>query len=180
MNEAKQRIVKTSKMVAIVLRVCSILVIVAIGILLLGIGFLTLAGSGLSTSLQQALTVAASGTSAAGIAVSNLVIVFGLGIVLLSITFMVFSTLRRLFSNISIEQTPFTEGNVKVMKKVAMWTVIMCFGDFIINGISDKLLTGEVTFTFNFIWLVVAAAIYCIALIFDYGCQLQQEADETL
>jgi len=180
MNEVKQKIAKTSKVVAVVLKVCFILAIAAIVTLLLGMGFLTLAGSGLSTSLQQALTIAASGTSAASIAVSNLVIVFGMGIILLMATFMVLFTLHKLFINISCEHTPFTKVNVKIMKKVAIWTVIMCFVDFIANGISDKLLTSETTFTLNFIWLVVAAAIYCIALIFDYGCQLQQEADEIL
>ena len=180
MNEAKQKIAKTSKVVATVLKVSFILVAIAMVILLLGMGVLTLAGSGISTSLQQALTIAARGTSAADIAISNLVMVFGLGIVVLTTTFMVFFTLHRLFVNISCEHTPFTEVNVKIMKRVAIWTAIMCIVDCFTNGISDKLLTGETTFTLNFIWLVVAAAIYGIALIFDYGCQLQQQSDETL
>ena len=180
MNETKQKIAKTSKMVAVVLKISFILALVAMGLLLLGMGFLAFENSSDSTSLMQTFTVAASGTSATGVAVGNLIISFGLGVISLATMFMVLFTLYRLFVNISKEHTPFTEVNVKIMKKVAVWTVITCFVDFIANGIADRILTGEVTFTFNFIWLVVAATIYGIALIFDYGCQLQQQSDETL
>lgn len=180
MNETKQKIVKTSKVVAIVLKISLILVAIAIGALLLGIGFLALGRNGLSESLQQTLTIAAGGASAMGIAISNLIWVCSLGIVVLIATFMVLFTLHRLFVNISNEPSPFTKNNVKVMKRVAVWTVIMCVVECIVSGISDKLLTGEITFTVDFIWLVVAAAVYGIALIFDYGTQLQQQSDETL
>ena len=104
----------------------------------------------------------------------------GLGLIMLATTFTVLFTLYQLFVNISHEHTPFTDINVKIMKKVAVWIAIMCSADCLVNGIADKLLTGEMTFSFNFIWLVVAMSIYGISLIFDYGCQLQQQSDETL
>ena len=174
MNEAKQKIAKTSKSVAIVLKISFILVAVAMGLLLIGIGFLTLAGSGLSESLQQALTIAAKGTSAAGIAVCNLVIVFGLGIILLVTTFMVLFTLHRLFVNVSREHTPFTKVNVKIMKKVAVWTVIMCIVDFITTGIyslfisfSDYVILKVQVFGLKGVLLSVKASILVVKSMFE-------------
>ena len=32
----------------------------------------------------------------------------------------------------------------------------------------------------NVVGLIVGIIIYCISLIFDYGCELQQQSDETL
>ena len=180
MNEAKQKIIKTSKVVAIVLKVSFILAAIAMGLLLIGIVLLIFANGGVSQSLQQTLAITAQGTSATNIAVYNLLVALGMGIILLAMAFMVLFMLHRLFVNISREHTPFTETNVKIMKKVAVWTVITCIVDCITNGIADKILTGTTTFTLNFIWLVVAVVIYCISLIFDYGCQLQQQSDETL
>ena len=180
MNETKQKIVKTSKVVAIVLKISFIMVAIGIGVLLLGIIILSLSKSGIADSLVQPFLTTEHGVSAIIIATDNLIWAFSSAIVVLITTFMVLFTLHRLFANISQEPSPFTEINVKIMKRVAIWTVITCVVDCLANGISAKLLTGETTFTLEFIWLVVAAAIYGIALIFDYGTQLQQQSDETL
>ena len=180
MSDIKQKIIKTSKAVAIALKIGWILTIVAMVAILIGIGVLVLASSGVSYSLQQALTIASQSASASGITVSNLVVAAGLGIIQLIFIFMILFTLYQIFSAISRDYTPFTEGNGKRMRKAAIWTVGMCVVACVTDGIADKLLTGEATFGLNFVWIILAAVIYCIALIFDYGCQLQQQSDETL
>ena len=44
----------------------------------------------------------------------------------------------------------------------------------------DYYTIGELTWRINIIGIIVAIIIYCISLIFSYGCDLQKESDETL
>ena len=180
MNEIQQKIVKTSKVVAIILKIGFILIAAAIGLLIIGMGVLAFADRGVATSLQDALTITTQGTSAVGIAVSNIILVFGLFIIQLVAVFMVFLTLHRIFSAICKDHTPFTNINAKRMRKVAVLIIAMGAISSITEFIAHKLITTQDGYSIDGTWLVMAAVIYCIALIFDYGCQLQQQSDETL
>lgn len=54
----------------------------------------------------------------------------------------------------------------------------------IVGSYSDALIDyytiGELTWRVNVIGLIIGMIIYCISFIFSYGCDLQQESDETL
>lgn len=54
----------------------------------------------------------------------------------------------------------------------------------IVGSCSDALVDyytiGELTWRIHIIGIIVAVIIYCISLIFSYGCDLQRESDETL
>ena len=180
MNEIQKRITKTSKMVAIILKIGLILVAMAIGLIVIGMGVLTLTGSSTSQSLQDALTITTQGASAVDIAVGNIVVAFCLFIVQLAVAFMVFFMLYRIFAAISKEHTPFTAVNAKRMKQVAILVIIMGVINSIIEFVAQRLLASPEGYSIDLMWVVIAAVIYCIALIFDYGCQLQQQSDETL
>lgn len=90
--------------------------------------------------------------------------------------------MAQLFRNISLEGTPFASGHIRRIKTVAWLTAALSF----LGGLSENweaaLLAGSqpALISVNLTWLTFAGIIYCLALIFDYGCQLQQESDETL
>lgn len=180
MNDIQQKIAKTSKVVAIVLKVGFILIAIAMGMLLLGMVILGFSNTELSQSLQQTFNITVQNASAVGIAVRNLVMVFGLGMIELAIIFMIFRTMYKIFRAISLDHTPFRSENAKSMKKIAILIIVMGLVDSVASFLADKLLGPQADFGIDFMWLVMAAVIYCIALIFDYGCQLQQQSDETL
>ncbi|MDP4153955.1 MAG: hypothetical protein Q8865_11050 [Bacillota bacterium] len=88
---------------------------------------------------------------------------------------------NRIFKDISREYSPFLPKNISRMKKIAM----LLFVDSIISpeisaaiGKSLSLVDNPVNFRSEL--FVLAIIIYCFALIFQYGADLQQQSDETL
>jgi len=51
---------------------------------------------------------------------------------------------------------------------------------FLNSSLVDYYTIGELTWRIHVIGIIVAVIIYCISLIFSYGCDLQRESDETL
>lgn len=84
------------------------------------------------------------------------------------------------FAEIKRDCTPFTSQNTVRIKKAAAVVAVLS----IVGGCSDALVDyytiGELAWRINVAGLVTAAVIYCISLIFGYGCDLQRESDETL
>lgn len=72
---------------------------------------------------------------------------------------------KRIFQDMAREGTPFRTVQVHRMKTIALLIFLSSF----INLFSIQLST----------W-VVALLIWVMALVFDYGCHLQRESDETL
>ena len=68
-----------------------------------------------------------------------------------------------LFRNINQDYTPFTEENVKLIKLIA---IIGAVAALVEVGIGPAVLVGFV--------------LWAVALLFDYGCVLQEESDEIL
>ena len=160
MNGIQRNIIKTSKIVAIVLKIGIILILMGAGILLLGMAILALAKGGLSQSLQQFLTVSAKGTSATDIVVDNLIMVFGFGIIELIFGLMVFVTLHKIFHAISLDYTPFRSENAKQMKKVVALIIIWGLVSSVTNFLADKLLQPQADFGIDLMWFVMAVTIY--------------------
>lgn len=77
----------------------------------------------------------------------------------------VMETVRRMLRDISRSETPFEQIHVKRMKRIAILLFIASF----VNVLSIQ--ANE--------WFI-AAVVWLLAMVFDYGCLLQQEADETL
>jgi hypothetical protein len=98
--------------------------------------------------------------------------------VLAAIVYMMY----RLFSVIGDNGTPFTESAVKILRSEA----ILILAQSVLLPLFDYALTaavnpgGSATMSFNVISLFIAVAVYIIAVIFDYGTELQKESDETL
>lgn len=82
---------------------------------------------------------------------------------------------RIMFADMSQDHTPFMMKNVKRIKKIAIYYLIISLLDIqTVESITD------LSFSMNTVGILGAAIFWCIALVFEYGCELQKEADETL
>lgn len=87
-----------------------------------------------------------------------------------------------IFKSISRGGSPFTQKNANRLKIISL--LLIALGavvpplQVLITWIFIPL--GSVTVHFNFTYVIFAAVFFCLALIFEYGAELQQQSDETL
>ena len=79
---------------------------------------------------------------------------------------------KKIFGCIGKGNSPFTIKTAMQIRKIALY--VLLFSIFSILSIF------KITFSSFFICALFALILFCISLIFDYGCELQQEVDETL
>lgn len=86
------------------------------------------------------------------------------------------------FKRMSKSNTPFETRNVKMMKIIVGMLILLAFlpaiVQFILMNIIKSNALYEESFDFTFLW--IAIIVYCITLIFEYGCEVQKKADETI
>lgn len=98
------------------------------------------------------------------------------------IILLIFWCLRRIFQNIDKFGTPFCRENTKLIA----WMGILFIVNYYVKNTIIPLLCMAFGFgggnfeLINFGVLLLAAPLFCLSYIFDYGSVLQQEADETL
>lgn len=92
-------------------------------------------------------------------------VVAALLLVKICLTMVILQLLRLILRDIAAEGTPFSQIHVQRMRRIAILVAIGAFIHTFSSTISD---------------LTVALVIWLLAMIFDYGCVLQQESDETL
>lgn len=87
----------------------------------------------------------------------------------------------KLLKSLKTDETPFTEANGRHIRNLAFLLICIDPVNFIFalisnffsgQGFSDNSVNGTV--------LAAGLVLYCISLVFRYGCELQQESDETL
>ena len=86
--------------------------------------------------------------------------------------FLAFYYAKRIFGCIGKGNSPFTDTTAAQIRKIALFVLLF--------AVFSVLSVFKITFSSFFICAVFALILYCISLIFDYGCELQQEIDETL
>ncbi len=86
----------------------------------------------------------------------------------------------RIMRNLSIGESPFTEQNSNRIKKLSITMIsvgVIEFATFVIlqffDGYKGMGFFSGTTF-------ITGIILYCISLVFRYGCELQQESDETI
>jgi len=102
---------------------------------------------------------------------------------------MVFNFMRLIFGRLKKTDTPFSEGVDQKFKAIAYTLVIgggtYFFLSFILYGylsmsVSSPELDRAFSFTDGLYMLMIGAVIWGLAYVFERGCVLQQESDETL
>lgn len=180
MKPSQEKIRSMSKKISIVLKL-GFIVSNVIGILsFIAIGILVFSGEDTKSSFLAAFNVTANNGTTISIGARSLLNLFAFMLIdtilislALFIVYAVFDEIRKGF-------TPFTYENTARIKKVAMVTAILSIVGSYSDALVDYYTIGELTWRVNMIGMVVAVIIYCISLIFSYGCDLQRESDETL
>lgn len=100
-----------------------------------------------------------------------------MSLVLIAVYIVPIVTAIRLLLGVRKADSPFTELNGKRIGTIGICFMLMEPLDFLYSGIFHADWSVE-----NFGGLAFSAGLvlYCISLIFRYGCELQQESDETL
>lgn len=80
---------------------------------------------------------------------------------------------KRIFGCIGKGNSPFTSNTGIQIRKIAVY--VLLFAVFSVLSVFDL-----ISFPAFFVCALFALILFCISLIFDYGCELQQEVDETL
>ncbi len=97
-------------------------------------------------------------------------------VLIIAVIIMAFKIMR----NLSTGESPFTEQNSNRIKKlsVTMLSVgVVEFATFVILQFFDGY---EGMGFFSGTTFITGVILYCISLVFRYGCELQQESDETI
>ena len=95
--------------------------------------------------------------------------------VILAILFLIY----RIFRDISSEYTPFKQIHVARLKWIAGLSIAMGICSyFVVFAAGAAVISASLQF--NLDMFIPSVMIYCVALILDYGCSLQKQADETL
>lgn len=89
-----------------------------------------------------------------------------------------------LFVTIRKQGTPFVTSVPRRMKLIAilvfLFTAAPNWVYYILRGVHEGGASFAIIENEGIIGLIFAAVLYALAMIFQYGCQLQQESDETL
>jgi len=170
-----EKIKSASRVLAVLFKIARIFCFVGIGALSVGVLYIMIFGN-IDLLVLNGKVIVHSPYALFNIAgVDNWQIIFlsfaGLtSFILLSI---LFKEACELFRDISVDSSPFEMKQVKRIRKIAIFYLIVSLLDFSGEAFSFD-------FTMNFIGIVGAIMFWCISLIFEYGCQLQKESDETL
>ena len=79
---------------------------------------------------------------------------------------------KRLFGCIGKGNSPFTAETASQIRKIALYVLVF--------AVFSAFSVFKMAFSQFFMSGLFALILFCISLIFDYGCELQQEVDETL
>lgn len=179
MNDNQKSIKTSSKVISVIMKIGYIAMIVAMCICASSLIFIVATGGKTSVVTSGGIRIMAadaSGTSPEGVAA-----ICAAGLVVGAFLFAIFLLTYRMFNEISITGTPFNLKYVKTIKTigvlVAVMTVVGGFVDSAAASYAGMETLGLITDSTG---LVFGVIIFCLAYIFDYGCALQKQSDETL
>ena len=180
MNATQLKISSASRKMTVILKIGGIITGIAALLALFAICVLVFAENEVRQSFLSAFNVTANNGTIIRIAPRPLLLMFILLLVNTAFLAVIIFLVHAIFNDIGKGCTPFSRQNTMRIKGVAIASVILS----LIGGFSDAFVDyytiGELTWSINIVGLITGMAIYCIALIFDYGCDLQRQSDETL
>ena len=180
MKSSQEKIRSMSKTISIVLKLGFIVSNVIVILSLIAIGILVLSGEETKLSFLAAFNVTANNGTTISIEAQSLLIMFAFMLIDTILISLAIFFVYAIFDKIRKGFTPFTHENTTRIKKVAIITAILSIVGSYSDSLVDYYTIGELTWRVNIIGMIVAIIVYCISLIFSYGCDLQKESDETL
>lgn len=190
MNATQTKIEKSARIADIVLKIARILgwIIIACMILLLGAAAVIygIAGPDLFSDVfasENATVLSAGGESVLTVGmIPGLIALFSIvSFVYMGLLMAILIIAGRIFSGIRKTLLPFTEENAKHLKTIAVLIAVISVVPAFIEAIGEAIIGFSMDmFYFSIEGLVLAFVVYSLAHIFEYGLNLQEQADETL
>ncbi len=180
MKPSQIHIRNASQKITVILKIGFIVSTIVVILALVAIGILMFAGKDVKSSFLAAFDVTANNGTTISIAPQSLLIMFIFMLIdTMLISAMIF-LIHAVFNDIKKGCTPFLHRNTTRIKYIAIITLILSVVGSYSDALVDYYTIGELTWRVNIIGLIIGMIVYSISLIFSYGCDLQQESDETL
>ncbi|MCM1184288.1 MAG: hypothetical protein NC337_13035 [Roseburia sp.] len=180
MNTTQSKISSAGRKMAVILKIGGVLTGIAALLSLLAIGILLLGQAPIRQSFLSAFDVTANNGTTIHIAPRPLLLLFVLLLADTAFLAVILFLVHAIFRDIGKGCTPFTHQNTARIKGIAIAAILLSLVGGCADAFVDYYTIGELTWRVNLVGLISGMAIYCIALIFDYGCDLQRQSDETL
>lgn len=178
MNLIESKINKTSGRVSLLLKLASILMVLITILGILGICILTFSGSNTKESFVAAFTTTAN--NGASLTPQALFALF-VSMILYSIVMcIIFYNIYLIFRDTKSERTPFRHKHAVRIKRISLLVIIMSLINSGSSSLFDLFTLNKMVWNIDFSGFFLGIIIYCLALFFDYGCELQKQSDETL
>jgi len=169
------RIKSMSKVLSIILKIARIVCYVGIGISVSSIIYAMLFGNTELLVLNGNVILHSpfADSSISNLAIKQLIKIVVAGIIVMALMANLFRQAEDIFIDIRIDSSPFEMKHVNRIKRVAVLYLI-------ISLINFETSAASIMISVNLVGIVGSLMFWCIALIFEYGCALQKESDETL
>lgn len=180
MNPTESKIRNVSKKMSVVLKVGGIITSIISLLAVIAICILVFSSESTRLSFLTAFDITANNGTVISLTTQSLLVMFSWMIVDSVLLTVIIYFVYAIFRDMGKGCTPFSHKNTTRIKQIAIVSIVLSF----IGGFSDALVDyytiGKLTWNVDFAGLLVGVVIYCLALIFHYGCELQKQSDETL
>ena len=180
MKPSQIKLKNTSKKIVVILKLGFIASIIVMALALIAIGILMFSKEDVKSSFLAAFEVTANNGTTISIALQSLLVMFVFMLIDTLLISAILFIIHAIFKDIQKGNSPFLDQNTTRIKRIAIIAIILSIVGSSSDALVDYFTIGELTWKVNIIGLIASIIIYCIALIFRYGCDLQQESDETL
>jgi len=177
------KIQKTSKILAVCLRMlCIILLVVTMAEIAAILWLTQVSGDETPAAINTMSSIFLQHTDHSDYVKSDLMITFSGDVVRLCLIMVILFIAGWIFKDISKDYTPFVAKHMKRLKRISLLIAGMAIIPGFVEIAMIQMVTpaAKVNVSFELFYILVAVVFFCLAQIFDYGRMLQQQSDETL
>jgi hypothetical protein len=106
--------------------------------------------------------------------------ILAMAIVFLVLAYMILNQIANLFKNIYDGGTPFTKGNVSILRQIGKYMIIITILPAILGAVIKLGFNIDYLLQFRGVDLIYILVIFALAYVFEYGYQLQEDVDGIL
>ncbi len=180
MEAVQAKIGKVSGIMRVALKIIGILLGVFGFLVLAALGILMFSQGQLRDSLVAAYDIRVHSGAVISLTAESLRIIFAFAVLNLALLRLIAHFLYKIFGEMEESRSPFSQKNAVRIKGIAIVSVVLSFVSGFSEALVDYYTLGRLTWGINLVVLLTGVTIYCLAIIFQYGFELQRESDETL
>lgn len=180
MNIIETKISKTSKRISIFLKIGSFIMLILAALAVVAIGFIAFSNSEVKTSFLAEFNLITKSGITLEVVPEHLFVMFILMMLYSVFMFFVLYIAHSIFRDVSIENTPFNHKHVVRIKIIAIMIIVISIIGSFSNGLFYLFSASSLECRADVGGIILGIIVYCLALFFDYGCELQRQSDETL